>query len=813
MKLLNEMNLKQKEAVEYIKGPLLVMAGAGSGKTRVLTHRIAYLIKEKRVNPWNILAITFTNKAAFEMKKRVANLLGNIGEDVFISTFHSMCMRILRIESEKIGLCKNFTIIDSSEQKTLINRILKELNLSLRQFVASKILSMINQAKNELLTPEEYQKQIQKKDKNINIRYYEENVAKVYKRYQEELKNNKIIDFDDLIMNTVHLFQEIPDTLVRYQEKFHYIHVDEYQDTNHAQYVLVNLLAKRLHNLCVVGDEDQSIYGWRGADMQNILNFEKDYPDAKVIMLTQNYRSTKQILEAANSIIKNNQNRYEKDLWTENIKGKIVTYYHAKSGEDEADYIAREIKRQVNENSRDYSDFAVLYRINAISRLVEERFLKENIPHIILGGHKFYERKEIKDLIAYLNLIMNPVDSISFLRIVNEPIRGVGEVALQSLIYFAKFYNLSLLEAAKDDVLISVYDENVKPNNDKKDKFISVKELENFSEDHDLFFYDLKEKLTFSKMSKKAARNLVNFANAIEEFRKLVHKTNISITDLVEKVLDQTEYKSALQRKGTIETEKRLENLEEFLNVTKRFDKEFARKEHTKEEQQTRLATFLSDVSLVSDVDNLDKKIKNQVTLMTFHSAKGLEFPIVFLIGMERGIFPKTTALKDQKKLEEERRLAYVGITRAREELYLMNAHKRMSHGEYNFNKVSPFIKEIDEKFLNYIEAVQKRLGNGNDDSIFYDFDNFHYGEDIKKIETPSFKSKSSIFCKNFNNKVKEDSTKDWRTGDKLEHKLWGVGIVGGISDNGKDLKVIFSNKGVKQISVAYAPIKKIKQD
>ncbi|MDR0691205.1 MAG: UvrD-helicase domain-containing protein [Streptococcaceae bacterium] len=807
MELLDEMNHKQTEAVEAVEGPLLVMAGAGSGKTRVLTHRVTYLIKEKQVKPWNILAITFTNKAAHEMKERVVNLLGDVGEGVLISTFHSMCMRILRNEADKIGYIRNFTIIDSGEQKTLINRLLKELDLSLRQFVAAKVLGRISQAKNELLTPEKYKKEI--KSKNINARYYEENIAKLYKRYQEELRNNQIMDFDDLIMNTVRLFKEVPDTLERYQEKFRYIHIDEYQDTNHAQYLLVNLLAERFRNLCVVGDVDQSIYGWRGADMRNILDFEKDYPDAKVVMLTQNYRSTKQILAAANSVIKNNQNRYKKDLWTKNIDGEVITHYHAKSCEDEADYVVQEIKRQMHESNRSYGDFAILYRTNAMSRLVEEHFLKENIPHKIVGGHKFYERKEIKDIIAYLNLITNSSDSISFLRIVNEPTRGVGEVTLQNLIYFTEFYGLSLLEAAKDNVIVNIYDKSVKPSSDKEEKLSSIEKLEEFSEKHGLFFYDFKKKIQFSKMSKKAARNLVNFAKSIERFRELVHDTDISITDLVKEILAQTGYRKVLHNKGTLEFENRLENLEEFLNVTKRFDEEFAKNKHTKEEQQARLLTFLSDVSLVSDTDNVDdKKNKAQVTLMTLHAAKGLEFPVVFLIGMEQRIFPRVTVMQDDDKMEEERRLAYVGITRAREKLYLTNAHKRMLHGEYSFNKVSPFIKEIDSNLLNYIEAVQKRLKK-SDDSMFYDFDNLSFKEDLGSADSYFLNLKQNGTNKITNKKEEEDSAKDWKAGDKLEHKLWGVGVVGSVSDNGKDLKVVFPEKGVKQISAAYAPIKK----
>ncbi|BDP50185.1 hypothetical protein EfmJHP10_16210 [Enterococcus faecium] len=446
--LLNGMNPRQKEAVLHTDGPLLLMAGAGSGKTRVLTHRIAYLIEEKEVNPWNILAITFTNKAAKEMKERVNAILASGGEDVWVSTFHSMCVRILRRDVDFIGYNRNFTIIDSSEQLTLMKRILKELNIDPKKYDPRSILGTISQAKNSLQTPQDFAK--------MQGSYYEEIAAKCYAAYQKELQYNQCMDFDDLIMNTIRLFEEHPDSLTYYQNKFHYIHVDEYQDTNHAQYTLVNLLAGRFRNLCVVGDADQSIYGWRGADMQNILDFEKDYPDAAVILLEQNYRSTKNILSAANQVIENNSNRKPKNLWTENKEGNKITYYRADNERDETRFIVDRMQEEIRSNHRNYGDFAILYRTNAQSRVMEETLLKANIPYKMVGGHKFYDRKEIKDILAYLNVLVNPQDSISFERIVNSPKRGIGPGSIEKLRSFASLHEWPLLEAAQNVDLANI---------------------------------------------------------------------------------------------------------------------------------------------------------------------------------------------------------------------------------------------------------------------------------------------------------------------------------------------------------------------
>lgn len=514
-RLLNGMNPKQKEAVVCTEGPLLLMAGAGSGKTRVLTHRIAYLIEEKGMNPWNILAITFTNKAAKEMKERVKDLLGREGEDVWVSTFHSMCVRILRRDVDHIGYSRNFTIIDSSEQLTLMKRVLKELNIDPKKYDPRSILGAISNAKNALQTPADYQ--------DLQGDFFEQIVGRCYEVYQKELRQNQCMDFDDLIMNTIRLFRENPDALAFYQNKFQYIHVDEYQDTNHAQYTLVNMLAARFKNLCVVGDADQSIYGWRGADMQNILDFEKDYPEAEVILLEQNYRSTKTILEAANQVIQNNRNRRDKNLWTENHEGPRIKYYRGQTERDEGQFVIREIQNQIANEGRDYGDFAVLYRTNAQSRAVEDILVKSNIPYTMVGGHKFYDRKEIKDILAYLSAIANPDDSLSLERIINVPKRGVGPGSLDKLRQFAELHGFPLLEAAQN--------------------------------------------IELSTVTGKAAKELGKFGQIMAEFHQMI--PYLTITELTEEVLEKSGYKDELRIQNTLESQARLENLEEFLTVTK----------------------------------------------------------------------------------------------------------------------------------------------------------------------------------------------------------------------------------------------------
>ncbi|MDU1058280.1 MAG: DNA helicase PcrA, partial [Streptococcus salivarius] len=612
--LLTGMNDKQAEAVQTTEGPLLIMAGAGSGKTRVLTHRIAYLIDEKMINPWNILAITFTNKAAREMRER-AMALNPATSETLIATFHSMCVRILRREADHIGYNRNFTIVDPGEQRTLMKRILKNLNLDPKKWNERAILGTISNAKNDLLDEVAYEHQAGD--------MYTQIVAKCYKAYQEELRRSEAMDFDDLIMMTLRLFDKNPDVLAYYQQRYQYIHVDEYQDTNHAQYQLVKLLASRFKNICVVGDADQSIYGWRGADMQNILDFEKDYPEAKVVLLEENYRSTKKILQAANEVIKNNRNRRPKKLWTQNDDGEQIVYYRANDERDEAVFVASTIDNIIREEGKNFKDFAVLYRTNAQSRTIEEALLKSNIPYTMVGGTKFYSRKEIRDVISYLNLIANPADNISFERVVNEPKRGVGPGTLEKIRTFAYEQNMSLLDASANIML--------------------------------------------SPIKGKAAQGVYDFANMILNLRDQLD--GLSITEAVEAVLDKSGYLDALSMQQTLESQARIENIEEFMSVTKNFDE--TNTDGTEDETGIdRLGRFLNDLALIADTDDGDMEAA-EVTLMTLHAAKGLEFPVIFLIGMEEGVFPLSRASEEPDELEEERRLAYVGITRAEEILFL----------------------------------------------------------------------------------------------------------------------------------------------
>ena len=737
--LLNGMNPRQKEAVLHTDGPLLLMAGAGSGKTRVLTHRIAYLIEEKEVNPWNILAITFTNKAAKEMKERVNAILASGGEDVWVSTFHSMCVRILRRDVDFIGYNRNFTIIDSSEQLTLMKRILKELNIDPKKYDPRSILGTISQAKNSLQTPKDFTK--------MQGSYYEEIAAKCYAAYQKELQYNQCMDFDDLIMNTIRLFEEHPDSLTYYQNKFHYIHVDEYQDTNHAQYTLVNLLAGRFRNLCVVGDADQSIYGWRGADMQNILDFEKDYPDAAVILLEQNYRSTKNILSAANQVIENNSNRKPKNLWTENKEGNKITYYRADNERDETRFIVDRMQEEIRSNHRNYGDFAILYRTNAQSRVMEETLLKANIPYKMVGGHKFYDRKEIKDILAYLNVLANPQDSISFERIVNSPKRGIGPGSIEKLRSFASLHEWPLLEAAQN--------------------------------------------VDLANIGGKAGQQLGAFGEMIQEVTQMI--PYLTVTELTKEVLDRSGYLEDLKIQNTLEAQARIENLEEFLTVTQEFDKQFEQQnEEDADAPEEKLTVFLNDLALVSDIDNLEEDA-SQVTLMTLHAAKGLEFPVVFLIGLEEGVFPLSRALMEESELEEERRLAYVGITRAEEALYLTNAFSRTLYGRTQYNRPSRFVEEIDQGLLE-IEGMRP---TPKKTPVFAKKTAYSY----KQPETAVVPSKSATGGEN----------NSWKPGDKVKHKKWGLGTVVRVSGTSKDLEldVAFPSQGVKRLLVAFAPIEK----
>lgn len=741
-RLLQGMNPRQQEAVLHTEGPLLLMAGAGSGKTRVLTHRIAYLIEEKQVNPWNILAITFTNKAAKEMKERVTGLLGTEGQDVWVSTFHSMCVRMLRRDVDFIGYNRNFTIIDTSEQRTLMKRIFKELNIDPKKYDPKAVLGTISNAKNELLTSSDYSER--------QGSPYEKVVADCYEIYQRELRRNESMDFDDLIMNTIRLFKEHPDSLTYYQNKFQYIHVDEYQDTNHAQYTLVNLLAKRFKNLCVVGDADQSIYGWRGADMQNILDFEKDYPEAKVILLEQNYRSTQRILQAANQVIENNRNRRKKKLWTDNDEGAKITYYRGDNERDETQFVVAQMQKEMRENKREYGDFAVLYRTNAQSRVMEETLLKSNIPYTMVGGHKFYDRKEIKDILAYLNVINNSKDSLSFERVVNVPKRGIGPGSIDKLRAFGELHDFSLLEAAQN--------------------------------------------VDLSMITGKAARELADFGQMITDLQKSV--AYFTITELVDMVLERSGYLEDLEMQQTLESQARIENLEEFKTVTQEFDKRFAaQNEEDADSAEEKLAIFLNDLALVSEIDSFEES-PSQVTLMTLHAAKGLEFPVIFLIGMEDGIFPLARAMMEDAELEEERRLAYVGITRAEETLYLTNAFSRTLYGKTQYNRPSRFLNEIDDELLDVqgMTPTPNKIGTFKEPTVF----------------KPTYKQPKQTVVST--KQATGGDTAGWQAGDKVKHKKWGTGTVVRVAGSNEDIEldVAFPEQGIKRLLAAFAPIEKI---
>ncbi|MFT9097426.1 DNA helicase PcrA [Liquorilactobacillus sp.] len=739
-RLLKGMNDKQQEAVLCTEGPLLIIAGAGSGKTRVLTHRVAYLIEEKQVNPWNVLAITFTNKAAAEMRERIGNLLEEGANDVWASTFHALCVRILRRDIDKIGYNRSFTITGTSEQRTLVKHILADLNVDIKKFDPRAVLSEISNAKNDLKTPTDYRMNIQGP--------FEQVVADVYPEYQKQLENNQAVDFDDLIMLTHRLFKEVPDVLEFYQRKFQYIHVDEYQDTNQAQYELVSLLAKKNHNLCVVGDADQSIYGWRGANMENIMNFEQDYPNTKLVKLEQNYRSTKTILQAANSVIKNNANRKAKELWTQNNEGTKIKYYRGQNANDEAFYVVRNIQKMMRENGCHFNDFAILYRTNAQSRIIEETFIKANIPYKIVGAHKFYDRKEIRDVLAYMQLVTNPQDSLSFERIVNEPKRGIGGTSIERLNDFAQSMGMSLLDAASNAVLANI--------------------------------------------SGKASNALTDFANLIKTLHELRDK--LSVTELTERILEKSGYKKVLEDSKTLENQSRLENLEEFLSVTKQFDDSW----EPEDENSDPFVDFLADLALVSDQDSLVEEA-DEVTLMTLHAAKGLEFPIVFLMGMEEGIFPLSRAMMDENELEEERRLAYVGITRAEKELFLTNAFSRMLYGRRQTNPASRFIEEIDPELL---QAENQQAANTsirrNDSRKEYPF-----GQARTQYKMPAGTVEE--------NKGTGAEKVGWSVGDKVLHKAWGEGTVVKLTGSGEDMEldIAFAGMGIKRLLASFAPIKK----
>lgn len=724
--LVKNMNAEQSEAVRTTEGPLLIMAGAGSGKTRVLTHRIVYLLDEKDVSPYNILAITFTNKAAKEMKARVEQLVGEEAQVIWMSTFHSMCVRILRRDADRIGIERNFTIIDPTDQKSVIKDVLKNENIDSKRFEPRMFIGAISNLKNELKTPEDAQKEAND--------YHSQMVATVYKGYQRQLSRNEALDFDDLIMTTINLFERVPEALEYYQNKFQYIHVDEYQDTNKAQYTLIKLLANKFKNLCVVGDSDQSIYGWRGADIQNILSFEEDYPDAKTIFLEQNYRSTKTILNAANEVIKNNTERKPKGLWTANTGGDKINYYEATTERDEAEYVVREIMKH-QRNGKKYSDMAILYRTNAQSRVLEETFMKSNIPYTMVGGQKFYDRKEIKDLLSYLRVIANSNDDISLQRIINVPKRGVGPSSVEKIQTYAVQNNISMFDALGE--------------------------------------------VDFIGLSKKVTQECIAFYEMIQNLIK--EQEFLEISEIVEEVLVKSGYRDMLDREQTLESRSRLENLDEFMSVPKDYE------ENTPLEEQS-LINFLTDLSLVADIDEADTE--SGVTLMTMHSAKGLEFPIVFIMGMEESLFPHIRAIKsdDDHEMEEERRICYVAITRAEETLYITNATTRMLFGRSQSNMPSRFLKEIPEDLMES-----------------------HSGSKRQTIQPKAKPTQKRGFSKRTTSSKKQVTSSDWKVGDKVTHKAWGEGMVSNVNEkNGSvELDIIFKSEGPKRLLAQFAPIEK----
>jgi DNA helicase-2/ATP-dependent DNA helicase PcrA len=717
LEVLEGLNPSQKEAVTVTEGPVLVLAGAGSGKTRVLTHRIAYLLKEKAVDPESILAITFTNKAAGEMKERLQALIGPVSRWLWVNTFHAACVRILRQEIAPLGYRSNFVIYDTADQLSLIKNCLKELNLDDKKFPPSSILNIISKAKNRLLDSEGLAQEAD----NLLLG----KAAQVYGKYQAHLKELNGLDFDDLLMLTVELFKKYPQILRRYQQRFRYILVDEYQDTNHAQYVLIRQLAAGHRNLFVVGDPDQSIYGWRGANLQNILDFQNDYPEARVIKLEQNYRSTQIILEAANQVISHNLDRKPKALWTKNPRGKPLLMVTGETELDEAAFVAGEIYQQVQQLGRSYRDFAVLYRTNAQSRVLEEAFIKTGIPYEIIGGIKFYERKEIKDILAYLKVLYNPLDAISLRRIINIPRRGIGEATWASLEKFGAEKGLTMYETVH-----------------------RAREIPG--------------------LSSRFVRAVESFARLMDSLEEMVDR--VPVTELVENILEKSGYLEELKRENTLDAAARLENLQEFLSVTYDYDR-FS--------EEKSLEGFLAQVSLVSELDEYEEN-DDKVVLMTLHSAKGLEFPVVFLTGLEEGIFPHARSLLEEDELEEERRLCYVGMTRAREELFLSRAWQRTLYGAPANNPPSRFLAEIPAELV-----VEVREGA------------YSLEQEYRTVKAPE---------------KGPERKSAWQLGDKVNHPKWGVGVIvkiGGEADD-PQLSVAFPNQGIKVLLARFAPLSRV---
>ena len=759
--ILNGLNDKQYEAVINTEGPCLVIAGAGSGKTKVLTHKIAYIMEQKKALPWNILAITFTNKAANEMKERIEKLVGDAGKDMWIGTFHSISVRILRKFIDRIGFESSFIIFDSTDQKTLIKQCMKELEIDDKLLNDKSIASEISNAKNDMVEPETYASR-------VHGDFRKEKISNVYTLYQKKLKENNAIDFDDIINYTIKILAENPDVLEYYSNKFQYILVDEYQDTNKSQFTLVTMLASKHGNITAVGDNDQGIYSFRGADISNILNFEKDFPGTKIIKLEQNYRCTGNILKVANAVIKNNEVKYEKKLWTENEIGNLPKVFSANNEYDEGRYIAEQIEHLRREEKYKYSDFAVLYRMNTQSRAIEEILRREAIPYKIIGGLKFYERKEIKDIISYLRLVQNTSDNLSLNRIINEPKRGIGKASLDNIAQIAEQSGVSMYEVIKH------------------------------AEQYGL---------------NRVYLNSREFINCMEEI--ISKKEELTISELIKKILKDTGYTKALENENTVEAENRVANLDEFLTVALEFEEESA---------DNGLSDFLEGITLSSDLDNMEETDET-VTLMTLHSAKGLEFPVVFLAGMEEGIFPGYKSIGEQKELEEERRLCYVGVTRAKENLFLTNSKQRTTFGSTTHNPPSRFLQEIPKELLDGYEDTT--LSGTNKDEAFQDSPyTWSYGNKnngaVKTYQAPekqyvvaagkvggfAFRTAESFL--NSINKKEETTNTDfssYQVGVRVYHKKFGEGTINYVEPEGTDLKVDinFDKVGHKRLMAKFA--------
>ena len=743
MSIYDTLNPPQQEAVFHTEGPLLILAGAGSGKTRVLTHRIAHLIADKGVNPFNILAITFTNKAAQEMRERVDKLTGADGMSVWVATFHSTCVRILRRYIDRLGYDNRFTIYDSDDQKTLMKEICRKLNIDTKKYKERSLLAQISHAKDEMITPDEM-------EMNAGGDFNQKKVAQVYREYQAALKSNNALDFDDLLVKTVELFQNCGDVLESYQEKFRYIMVDEYQDTNTVQFKFVSLLAARYGNLCVVGDADQSIYNFRGANIGNILGFERVFPDAKVIRLEQNYRSTKNILNAANEVIANNAARKEKRLWTENPEGEKLHFRQFMNGFEEAEYVIGDIAKKKREHLADYRECAILYRTNAQSRLFEEKCLKANIPYKIVGGINFYARKEIKDLLCYLKTIDNSADDLAVRRILNVPKRGIGATTVGRVQDYADYMNVSFYDALRVAEEVPSIGR-------------SLNKIEGF--------------VTFIQSLKSKAQAYI-------------------VTEILEEVIDLTGYVDELKAEDTEESRARIENIDELISKTVSYEEAMKA-----EGREATLSGFLEEIALIADIDTVDSD-QDYVLLMTLHSAKGLEFPYVYLAGMEDGMFPSSMCIfsDDPTDMEEERRLCYVGITRAMKELTLTSARQRLVRGETQYNKVSRFVREIPRELVELGTTIQEHKPSMQ--------------------ETPSPKNsymqmRQTFRAKPFeaqNFKVTKAASLDYGVGDTVRHIKFGVGIVRDIVEGGRDYEVTvdFDKVGVKKMFAGFAKLKKI---